>query len=134
MNNLILQGSEKTPHINLNRNGDLSFHGVSTPEDAAEFYFEIMEWISDYYRNPCKKTHITISFRYLNSTSSSMLVKMFYFLNKLQAIGKTQVKCQWYYETSDENMLEYIQHIRENAELIDFSIHPTDNIFDAQAS
>lgn len=134
MNNLILQGSEKTPHINLNCDGNLSFHGVSTPEDAAEFYFGIMEWISDYYRDPCAQTHIKISFRYLNSTSSSMLVKMFYFLNKLQAIGKTQVICDWYYEETDSDMLDYIEHVKDTAGLIEFKIHPTNDVYEAQAS
>lgn len=135
MNNLILPGSEKTPHFNLQSNGDIRFGGVSMPEDAADFYFKIMEWISDYYREPSGITEITVSFRYLNSSSSSMIFKIFYFFNKLQASGKTKVKCHWYYENSDQGMLDYIQRIMAYADLIEFNIYPTDNIIvDNQAS
>ena len=110
------------------------FGGVSMPEDAAEFYFKIMDWISDYYREPSKKTDITVSFRYLNSSSSSMIFKIFYFFNKLQASGKTRVRCHWYYEESDTMMRDYIERVKEHADQIEFLVHPTDNILDAQAS
>lgn len=134
MENLILNGSEKTPHFALKSNGDISFGGVSMPEDAADFYFKILDWISDYYRDPSTETHITVSFRYLNSSSSSMVFKIFQCFNRLQASGKTNVKCCWYYEQTDQGMHDYIQRVMNYAELIDYQVHPTDNILDAQAS
>ncbi|MBD3635862.1 MAG: DUF1987 family protein [Crocinitomicaceae bacterium] len=134
MENLILHGSEKTPHFNLLTNGDISFGGVSMPEDAADFYFKILDWVSDYYRDPSKETFITVSFRYLNSASSSMIFKMFQCFDRLQKSGKTKVKCAWYYEESDKGMKDYISRVMEYAESIDFKVYPTDNILDAQAS
>jgi len=62
----------------------LEFSGISMPEDAANFYFKIMDWISDYYRKPNKETSIKIAFRYINSTSSSMLMRIFHTLKNLQ--------------------------------------------------
>jgi hypothetical protein len=131
MENLILKGSEKTPHFALRCDGDISFGGISMPEDAATFYFDIMDWLSDYYREPSVETLVTVSFRYLNSSSSSMILKIFHLLNRLHSSGKTDVKCIWYYEDTDENMLNYIERIQALADNIEFRIHPTDNILSA---
>ncbi|MEX1003252.1 MAG: DUF1987 domain-containing protein [Crocinitomicaceae bacterium] len=134
MENLVVQGSNKTPHFSLLRNGDFSFGGVSMPEDAAAFYFKIMDWISDYYRDPSQKTIINVSFKYLNSSSSSMIFKIFHCLNRLQASGKTHVKCNWYYESSDDGMRDFIEKVKNHAEQIEFAVYPTDNVMDAKAS
>lgn len=134
MENLILPGSEKTPYITLQSNGEISFGGVSMPEDAAEFYFGIMDWLSDYYREPNPSTDITVSFRYLNSSSSSMIFKIFDCFKRLQESGKTEISCSWYYEKSDGGMKDFIEQVTTHAENITFTIYPTDNILDAQAS
>jgi len=131
MENLILKGSEKTPHFALKSDGDISFGGISMPEDAATFYFDIMDWLSDYYREPNVETLVTVSFRYLNSSSSSMILKIFHLLNRLHSSGKTVVKCIWYYEDTDDNMRSYIDRIQALADRIEFRIRPTDNILSA---
>ena len=128
MQNLHLKGSEKTPHFYLNSNGEIRFGGVSMPEDAANFYFDIMDWISDYYRSPNEQTDVTVSFIYLNSSSSSMIFKIFHALKRLQESGKSSVSCNWYYEVSDESMKDYISKVQDLADNIEFKIHPTDNI------
>jgi SiaC family regulatory phosphoprotein len=130
MQDLIKHGSEKTPHFKLNTNGDLRFGGISMPEDAASFYFDIMDWISDYYRTPCPKTFVTVSFRYLNSSSSSMVFKIFHAFKRLQDSGKSTVKCIWYYEKTDQGMADYIEQIQSHVDNIEFKLHPTDNILD----
>ena len=134
MDNLVLDGSEKTPHFSLLSNGDISFGGVSMPEDAAEFYFNILDWISDYYRDPNSETDITVSFRYLNSSSSSMIFKIFQCFNKMHESGKTRVKCTWYFEKTDKGMQNYIQRVMEYADSIEYNVHPTDNILDSKTS
>ena len=128
MQNLHLKGSEKTPHFHLNSNGEMRFGGISMPEDAANFYFDIMDWISDYYRSPSAQTDVTVSFTYLNSTSSSMIFKIFHALKRLQESGKSRVKCNWYYEVSDDSMKDYISKVQDLADNIEFKVHPTDNI------
>lgn len=130
MDNLIIPGSEKTPFFSLLKNGELAFGGVSMPEDAAHFYFPIIDWITDYYREPCENTKVIVSFRYLNSSSTSMIRKIFYGLNRLQKTGKTNISCDWYYEATDEDMLDYISNIQELAESLDIKIHAKDNILD----
>ena len=133
MENLYLQGSDKTPYFSLDPNGELRFGGISMPEDAAQFYLNIMDWISDYYRNPNQQTEITVSFRYLNSSSSSMIFKIFHFLNQLQQTGKSRIKCKWYYESTDEGMLDYISKIKDYANGINFEVYPVKRINEIRA-
>ena len=128
MQSLRLKGSEKTPHFYLNPNGEIRFGGVSMPEDAATFYFDIMDWISDYYRSPNKRTDVTVSLVYINSSSSSMIFKIFHALKRLQESGKSMVSCNWYYEEADDNMKDFIANVQDLADNIAFKIHPTDNI------
>lgn len=128
MDNLILNASSKTPYFNLKDDGHFLFGGISMPEDAASFYFKIIDWISDYYRNPKKETFIVVNFRYLNSSSSSMILKIFHAFKRLQATGKTNIKCTWYYEEDDLDMLEYASQIKEHADNIEFEVLPKDEI------
>lgn len=118
MKDLILEGSEKTPRLELKQNGHFQFMGVSMPEDAATFYFDVIDWISDYYRAPNAYTRITVRLSYLNSSSASMLFKIFYALDRLQRAGKSIVSCDWYYDNEDSGMKNYIQHIKNYAENI----------------
>lgn len=128
MTNLIVTASEKTPYFSLLEDGNLSFGGISMPEDAASFYFRIIDWISDYYRNPNRITNVKVGFRYLNSSSSSMILKIFLALKRLQETGKTNIKCQWYYDADDQDMKEYIEVIRNHASNIEFEICSTPDV------
>ncbi|MCB9224043.1 MAG: DUF1987 family protein [Crocinitomicaceae bacterium] len=134
MENLILNGSDKTPYINLNQNGEMVFSGVSMPIDAAEFYFQIIEWFSDYYREPKPETVITVSFRYLNSSSESMIFKLFYCLDRLVQWDKSKVKCFWYFDQADESMEILIDRIKTYAPNISYSLYPMEDVQDAMAS
>ena len=124
MTNLILEASEKTPFFKLQKDGCFNFGGVSMPEDAASFYFKILDWISDYYREPQKETFITVSFRYLNSSSSSMIFKIFHAFKRLQDTGTTVIKCKWIYEEDDLDMKDYVDQIKDHANNIEFDICP----------
>jgi hypothetical protein len=130
MKNLTIERSNKTPYCSLNSSGQIELSGISMPEDAAGFYFRIMDWISDYYRTPSKETSIKIALRYLNSTSSSMMMRIFTTLKRLQETGKTNIHCIWYYEADDQDMKEYIEEVARQANNIDFKLLPTDGIPD----
>ncbi len=130
MNNLILNASEKTPYFKLKSDGKMRFGGISMPEDAATFYFGIMDWISDYYRDPNEETSIIVSFRYLNSSSSSMMLKIFHAFKRLQDSGKSNIKCVWYYEEDDLDMKDYIDEVIRHAGNIEFEVLPIESIPD----
>lgn len=128
MKNLVLDPSDKTPFFDLRSDGNFKFGGISMPEDAATFYFKIIDWITDYYRAPNEETSITVGFRYLNSSSSSMVMKIFHAFKRLQESGKTTIKCTWYYEKEDTHMLEYVEQVARHADNIEFEVLPTDEI------
>ena len=122
MNPLVIEGKEKTPFFSLLPSGKLSFGGTSVPEDAASFYFPIIDWFSHYYRLPSGDTEIRVAFRYLNSTSSSMIHKIFHMLGRLQETGKTNISCEWLYEAEDLDMLDFINKMKEVAPSINLII------------
>ena len=90
MNTLIKQKISTSPHIELHPNGRFLFDGSSLIIDAAEFYSDIMIWISDYYREPAEKTIVDIRISTTNSSSDSMLQKIFYTLNRLHKTKKNR--------------------------------------------
>lgn len=114
----------------MKENGHLSFGGVSMPEDAASFYFDIIDWISDYYRTPCSNTYVNVGFSFLNSSSSSMILKIFLALKRLQETGKTKISCKWYYDADDNDMIEYIDLIIDHADNIEFEVCTTPDVRD----
>ena len=110
-----IEETKKTPLINLNPNGRFKIQGVSTPLDAADFYHEVLDWITDYYRDPAENTSILIEFKHINSSSSSMIFRIFHLLNRLQESNKSTVRCIWAYDVEDDYMKEFIESIQDMA-------------------
>ncbi|MBN4072636.1 DUF1987 domain-containing protein [Crocinitomix catalasitica] len=121
MENFLREGTDKTPYVSLQADGQFEISGCSKPEDCAKFFFKIMDWMSDYFRTPAKHTQINISFRYINSSSCSMIYKIFHFFNRLPGTGRSSVSCHWIYEEGDEQMKEFILQIKEISPSIDFT-------------
>lgn len=82
MQDLYIEATDKTPLVKcLYSSGTVAISGRSLPEDAARFWFPVIQWISDYYRNPQEDTFVILNLEYLNSASSSMLHKLFFALD-----------------------------------------------------
>ena len=128
MEDFLREGTDKTPYVSMTTKGELLFNGRSMPEDTAKFYFKIMDWMSDYFRDPNPSTHITISLRYLNSSSCSMMFKIFHFMNRLPGTGRSTVSCHWIYEAEDVQMQDFMNQIIEIADEIEFSTEEVDKI------
>lgn len=128
MQSLSIDATNKTPYFKLEAGGNFEFGGISMPEDAASFYFKILEWISDYAENPSNKTRIKVKFSYLNSTSSSMVFKFFDSLKRIKDVAKVNINCVWYYEEEDYHMLDYIEQIQEHVSNVEFDIRAVDEI------
>lgn len=118
MRDLIVNATNTTPEVRCLSRGHISVSGISMPEDAAAFFFEVFDWISDYYRNPKAITTVEIDLTYFNSSSSSMLRKLFFALNRLQMMGKSRVQCKWYLEPGDEEIEHIVEDIRGTAPVI----------------
>jgi hypothetical protein len=97
-----LEGAEDTPKIILNHtNGIFEISGRSLPEDTAEFYKPVLEWLEAYSSAPNSKTTFTFKLEYFNTASSKLILDI---LSKLESIPGTTVA--WYFHEDDEDMEE----------------------------
>lgn len=106
MNNILLDGSPKTPTVHFDANsGILELRGRSIPENSIEFYRPLIEWIDQYARTPVASTQLRVQLEYFNTSSSKCILDLF---KKLEAIRKAgnEVVVLWHYEADDEDMLE----------------------------
>jgi hypothetical protein len=106
MENLILEGSAKTPSITFNANeGRLELKGRSIPENSVEFYKPLNEWIEAYGATPKTQTSVDIKLEYFNTSSSKCILDLFKKLETINGKG-TEVSINWYFEEDDEDMEE----------------------------
>ena len=103
MEKLIIEGSAKTPTIELNGEGELLLRGRSIPENSIEFYKPILDWIGDYGDSPKESTVVNVQLEYFNTSSSKCILDVF---KKLESLSGTNIEINWYYEEDDEDMLE----------------------------
>ena len=107
MDNLIIEGSNKTPVISFKTDtGTLEIAGKSIPENSFGFYQPLFTWIDNYVLNPVANTEIKISLEYFNTSSSKCLLDILRKLEALKKSGKSTVTVSWYYEADDEDMME----------------------------
>jgi len=106
MENFYLEGSDKTPAITLNaESGEMIFSGKSIPENSANLYEPVMEWIDGYIQTPAENTTFVVKLEYFNTSSSKYLLEIFRRFEELFKTGR-KVAVQWYYELEDEDMQE----------------------------
>src|SRR4051812_2220587 len=97
-----VQETDDSPRITLDKdNGIFEISGRSLPEDSAEFFNPILEWIADYAKAPNATTDFTFRLDYSNTASSKFIHEI------LQALEKVKgVKVTWWYLEEDEDMEE----------------------------
>jgi hypothetical protein len=108
-----LEGTEDTPKIILDKNnGIFEVSGRSLPEDSAEFYQPILEWLEEYKANANSTTDFVFKLEYFNTASSKLILDL---LSQLEEIENVTV--QWYYHEDDEDMQEAGEEFSELVEL-----------------
>ncbi len=107
MNNLKLEPTNKTPLIDCNAEvGKLELEGRSIPENSADFFQPVYEWIENYIEKPCQKTIFEVKLEYFNTSSSKCILTMLKKLERLHSSGKSSVEIHWFFEEDDEDMQE----------------------------
>jgi hypothetical protein len=107
-----IKGTDDTPTILLDKEaGTFELSGRSLPEDAAEFYHPVLQWLTEYAASPNPSTDLTIKLEYFNTASSKLLLDV---LGKVESVQG--VKVTWYYFSGDDDMQEAGE---EFAELIE---------------
>ena len=110
---LNLEGTEDTPKIIFDKNnGIFEISGRSLPEDSAEFYQPVLEWIGEYAGAPNGETEFVFKLEYFNTASSKMILDVMYALEDIDGI-----KISWYFHEDDEDMEEAGQEFSELVEI-----------------
>jgi len=108
-----LEGTEDTPKIILDKaNGIFEISGRSLPEDSAEFFQPILDWIGAYENDPNASTQFVFKLEYFNTASSKLILDI---LSSLEEIDGVTVL--WYFHEDDEDMEEAGEEFSELVEL-----------------
>ncbi len=118
MDKLSIGGTEDTPEVLLDKaSGTFEISGRSLPEDAAEFYAPILEWLENYADASNDTTEFQMKLEYFNTASSKLLLDV---LTKLEDIDNATVI--WYYHDDDEDMEEAGEEFSEIIEDVEFKM------------
>lgn len=99
---LNLEGTEDTPKIVLDKDGGLfEISGRSLPEDSAEFFNPVLDWLEEYKGSSNPETVFNFKLEYFNTASSKLILDI---LSKLEGIDGAKVV--WYFHEDDEDMEE----------------------------
>jgi len=106
MENLVIEGSPKTPTIKFNpEEGKLLIQGRSIPENSIDFYKPLVDSLESYSGSPKENTKVDIVLEYFNTSSSKCILDVFKKLEKINS-SNGGVAINWHYEEDDEDMLE----------------------------
>ncbi len=118
--------TKSTPEITLDPDlHQLEIKGESYPENTAEFYRPIFEWLDRYTeRIQGKEVVVSINLGYFNSSTSKVLMDFF---DKLDSVTKkNDIVVNWIYNEEDEDSLEYGQDFQEDLSNLKFKFVPTE--------
>jgi hypothetical protein len=105
MQDFIIPGTKKTPHIEFNvEKGTMELKGHSIMEDTIKFYQPMMEWVNNYVNNP-KDTVVNVDLEYFNTSSSKILLQFFKNLAKIKEYG-CRLDINWCFEADDLDAID----------------------------
>lgn len=102
MKALIVEATDETAGIILDKEkGIFEITGRSLPEDSAEFFDPVLQWVKEYRDDPNPETDIVFKLDYFNTASSKFIQDILAQLEDVKG-----VKVSWYYFEDDESMEE----------------------------
>ena len=115
MQSLIIEPTKSTPKIHFDEAAnELLIAGESYPENTAQFYEPVFEWIDEYLKNlkgnPMK---LVISLVYFNSSSSKVMMDILDDLDQAAEQNK-QITIHWHYHPDNDVALEYWNDLNED--------------------
>lgn len=100
--------------------------GKSYPEEAKKFYDPAIKWLREYKNSPNSETEFHFKLEYYNTSTSTMLLEIFYILEEIKKKG-SNVAIVWNYLSHDDDMLESGVEYEEIIRL-DFRFAPYDKV------
>lgn len=114
MENLYIDPTEITPRVIFDiKNQKFELIGISRPEDVVAFYesiiFKLEKYIDQILKNEDTIQNINFNLvfdlNYINSASSKYILQVLGLFKKILVKG-AKVTCTWYYEDSEDQILE----------------------------
>lgn len=123
MDNLIIEATKYTPKILFDAgNHLLEIKGETYPENTAEFYAPVFQWLEEYIANlQNEAVTVNLEINYFNSSSSKVLMDMF---DKFEASVKEgkSITLNWIYDKENESSLEYGEEFQEDLEILHLNL------------
>jgi len=116
MNNLFIAASPTSPEVDFRFDERrLSLKGESYPENAAQFWGNIIASLRQFLEADVEVAAITVNvaLAYFNSSSTKMLFSLFSTLNDKAKAG-TEIILNWYHDESDDTIFEFGQELKED--------------------
>ena len=114
MENYTLEATKYSPYIELDSElGILKITGNSYPENALELYQPLFMKIDEFFADEKKKLYIALQIDYLNTSSSKMLIDLFFKLSSYFDQGH-EISADWRYPEDDEDYREQCQMFFED--------------------
>jgi hypothetical protein len=107
MEPLIIGANNESPGINFDKEiGKFLMFGKSFPEEARKYFDPVILWLDEYIQDPNEETLFEIRLQYYNSATSTMLLEIFYNLEKIITEKGKKISICWNYLEIDDDMLE----------------------------
>jgi hypothetical protein len=114
MQALKIAETDDTPRITLDKENNIfEMTGRTLPEDSAEFYEPVLDWIRAYIKDPNPTTVFVFKLDYSNTASSKFIHEILLLLEKI----KNKVKIVWWYMEEDEDMQEAGHEFSEQVDI-----------------
>ncbi|WP_044530160.1 DUF1987 domain-containing protein [Herbaspirillum sp. B65] len=125
MDNLFIAASASSPEVDFRFDQrTLSLKGESYPENAAQFWGDIITSLRRFLADDQEGSSITVNvaLAYFNSSSTKMLFSLFDALNEKAEAG-TEVVLNWYHDEEDDTIFEFGQELQEDFAALVFHDH-----------
>ena len=106
MIDLKIEPTRISPYIMVDSSkGIIELKGKSTPENAIQLYYPVIDKVKELFVDIKGKIQINISLQYFNTSSSKCIFDLLRTIKGMQS-SERSVHVNWYYEEDDDDMLE----------------------------
>lgn len=115
---LKISGTEDTPEINFNSTAnEFLISGRSLPEDVTSFYKPVFEWLESFLSTTSQKAVFKFKLEYFNTASSKIILDILMKLEEVKEERGSDITVEWFYDESDDDMLEAGEEYKDLVEL-----------------
>lgn len=130
MRAIYIESTQDTPAVALDAlKGIFEIKGNSYPENSAQFYNPIIEWLQELMQKGYdKQLAFDFNFDYFNTSSAKFILEILRLLEEIQEKG-TEVLVRWHYFEDDIDILESGEDY-QNIVSVPFALIPRDDTLD----